>query len=250
MIFTLLYFICIANSINGDDQPLIVNHNLKNDTIKQMRHILLGKLNYEDHPLFEKIGSQYTAKENIYLRKEAYAAYKLMCLEAKKVGIELSILSASRNFDHQKRIWEKKWNNLLDKEKKHSHKVRLKTAKQILQFSSMPGTSRHHWGTDIDLVSFEPEFFETKKGAEIYLWLIENGPKFGFCQPYQGKILGRSGYEDEPWHWSYLPIANMFYKQYIEHINYKDINGFKGSDLAKELDIINLYVGGIVGECK
>jgi LAS superfamily LD-carboxypeptidase LdcB len=215
-----------------------------------MKKVLLGKLNYEEHPDFEIIDSQYTTKENIYLRKEAYAAYKLMHKAAKKVDIDLSILSASRNFDHQKRIWDKKWNNLLDKKKKHQRNVKLQTARKILQFSSMPGTSRHHWGTDIDLVSLEPEFFETKRGIEIYTWLTENAPKFGFCQTYQGKNSGRTGYEDEPWHWSYLPIAELFYSQYMEHITYADIKGFKGAELAEELEIIQQYVGGIWSECK
>jgi zinc D-Ala-D-Ala carboxypeptidase len=240
----------MSNSIIGDHIPIKVEHHLMKDSLEQMKQVLLGKVTYEENPDFEIIESQHTTKENIYLRKEAYAAYKLMYAAAKEAGIELTILSASRNFEHQKRIWERKWNNLLDKKKIHSHKVRLQTAKQILQFSSMPGTSRHHWGTDIDLVSLEPEFFATKRGVEIYIWLTENAPKFGFCQTYQGRNSSRSGYEDEPWHWSYLPIASNFFRQYMEHITYKDIHGFKGFNLAKELGVIQFYVGGIWGECK
>ncbi len=250
MIFTLLYFIFITHSINGSNQTLVINHILKHDTLEQIRHTLLGKLNFENHPDFEKIEGKYTTKENIYLRKEAYEAYKLMYQEAQKADIDLNILSASRNFDHQKRIWEKKWNNIIDIEKKHKHKDGLKAARQILKFSSMPGTSRHHWGTDIDVVSLEPEFFETIRGAEIFKWLTVNASKFGYCQPYQGKSSGRSGYEDEPWHWSYLPLASLYYSRYMEHIKYKDISGFRGSEYAKELDVIQQYVGGIWGECK
>ncbi|MFM9004881.1 MAG: D-alanyl-D-alanine carboxypeptidase family protein [Flavobacteriales bacterium] len=40
-----------------------------------------------------------------------------------------------------------------------------------MKFSSMPGTSRHHWGTDIDLNSVEPSYFLSGKGLLIYQWL-------------------------------------------------------------------------------
>ncbi len=48
----------------------------------------------------------------------------------------------------------------------------------------MPQASRHHWGTDVDINSVEPEYFESGQGLKEYTWLQENAWKFGFCQPY------------------------------------------------------------------
>ncbi|NJK84501.1 MAG: M15 family metallopeptidase [Saprospiraceae bacterium] len=39
-------------------------------------------------------------------------------------------------------------------------------ALKILKYSSMPGTSRHHWGTDIDLNSFSNSYFEQGEGKK------------------------------------------------------------------------------------
>lgn len=57
-------------------------------------------------------------------------------------------------------------------------------------YSSMPTTSRHHWGTDMDINSVEPEYFESGQGLLEYNWLKANAHKFGFCQPYSPKDDG------------------------------------------------------------
>jgi len=70
------------------------------------------------------------------------------------------------------------------------------------------GTSRHHWGTDIDLNSFNNKYFESGKGKKIYDWLTSNASSFGFCQPYTPKGDHRPhGYNEEKWHWSYQPVS-------------------------------------------
>ena len=58
----------------------------------------------------------------------------------------------------------------------------LKAAKTILLYSSMPTTSRHHWGTDMDINSLENSYFASGQGLKEYTWLKKNAAKFGFCQ--------------------------------------------------------------------
>ncbi|NQX92085.1 MAG: D-alanyl-D-alanine carboxypeptidase family protein, partial [Flavobacteriales bacterium] len=70
---------------------------------------LLGRFNPAQHEDFVKISSEYTSKSNIYLRKEAYTAFQEMEEAAQKDGINLTIISATRNFNYQKSIWERKW---------------------------------------------------------------------------------------------------------------------------------------------
>ena len=45
-------------------------------------------------------------------------------------------------------------------------------------------------------------------------------------------ISNRTGYKLERWHWSYMPIANKFLKQYEERVSCRDIKGFKAANLA------------------
>jgi zinc D-Ala-D-Ala carboxypeptidase len=212
--------------------------------------LLLGKFDQASTAGFVVIDPKYTQKSGIYLQQEVYDAYKAMYEAAATEKITLPILSATRNFDHQKQIWERKWKAAAEKHKKLTQEQGLAIAREILQYSSMPGTSRHHWGTDIDLVSLEPSFFQTAEGKRIHAWLLENAPSFGFCQPYQDKANGRSGYEDEPWHWSYMPLATSYINAYSKMITYKDLNGFLGSEYASLAEVIQKYAMGIHQDCK
>ena len=122
--------------------------------------------------------------------------------------------------------------------------------RDIMIWSSMPSTSRHHWGTDIDINSTDDGYFLSGKGKEVYTWLTKHANKFGFCQVYNKKGNGRNtGYNEEKWHWSYMPLASGYLEEYKKLVSYDDINGFSSSGFAKELDIINEFVLGISKEC-
>lgn len=132
----------------------------------------------------------------------------------------------------------KKWNE-------HKNIEPIERAKKILEYSSMPSTSRHHWGTDIDINSLDNSYFTKGKGKKEYEWLVKNANDFGFYQVYTNKNNGRKGYNMEKWHWSYLPLANKYLNYYNKNIKYKDIKGFNGSKFAKKLNIIKDYVNGV-----
>jgi LAS superfamily LD-carboxypeptidase LdcB len=109
----------------------------------------------------------------------------------------------------------------------------------------MPGTSRHHWGTDIDLNNLNNEYFESGEGLKIYQWLTAHAHRFGFCQPYTSKTGGRTGYEEEKWHWSYTPLSIPLLEEYKKTITLSDLTGFMGSGAAVKLDVIKNYVDGV-----
>ena len=87
----------------------------------------------------------------------------------------------------------------------------------ILLWSALPGASRHHWGTDIDLidgnaipagyrVQLTPqEFAAPGPFAALGRWLEAHAAKFGFFRPFRGVL---SGVAPEPWHFSFAPIAD------------------------------------------
>lgn len=199
---------------------------------------VLGQFDYTKEPDFKIVPKKLSFKK-IYIRKEVLEAFLKMQKEAKKDNIEFKIISGTRNFAHQKRIWDWKWN---EKYKSFSD---IEKIKKILEFSSMPGTSRHHWGTDIDINSLENSYFEKGKGKVEYDWLIKNAPKFGFYQVYTSKKNGRTGYNEEKWHWSYVSLSSVYLKFYNEYITIDDIKGFKGYEYAKKVNIIKHYVNGV-----
>ncbi len=187
---------------------------------------LLGKINPETHPDFIKV-------DGFYLRKEVALKFKEMIREAKKENINLYIVSGFRSFEKQKAIWE-------NKAKRINNKDKLSKIKRLLRYSAMPGTSRHHWGTDIDIVSVNPSFFDGKEGKKIYQWLKNNAYKYGFFQPYTSSIT--NGYNEEKWHWSYKPLAEKFLIEYTNKITYDDLTDFFGAEVVQEFDIFNNYI--------
>ena len=214
---------------------------------------LLGHINPANDTSFSRVATSYADQDGLYLLDEVYDAFVEMHNAAKKDGITLVIISATRDFDSQKDIWEQKWTGARLVEGQDLAKTvpdPIERARVILKYSSMPGTSRHHWGTDIDINSVNNGYFESGVGSKVFEWLTANADDFGFYQTYTPKGEGRPhGYEEEPWHWSYCPIAGRYLRQYLEKVTYDDISGFDGSDTAAEIDVIAYYVLGINPDC-
>jgi LAS superfamily LD-carboxypeptidase LdcB len=213
------------------------------------KNYLLGKFDPATDSRFVQLTAAHAQGSalNGYLRKETFEAFQKMAAAAKKDGITLTVISATRNFDSQKKIWENKWNGKTKVEGKDLTTITdlNERARLILLYSSMPGTSRHHWGTDMDLNSLDNNYFASGKGLKTYQWLTQHAAGFGFCQPYTPKDQGRTGYEEEKWHWSYLPLSKVFLTEYQIQITDNDIAGFAGSETASSLDVIANYVKGV-----
>lgn len=215
---------------------------------------VMGRFDPETHPDFVEIESQYASRAGMWLHKQTYRSFKEMFAAAKKDGITLIIKSAARNFAHQKRIWEGKWDghrlveggqNLAETTPPNKERALI-----ILRYSSMPGSSRHHWGTDIDINAFENEYFESGQGLQEYEWLVAHAADYGFCQPYTAKDAERpDGYFEEKWHWSYLPVAQPLSEYVEKHFSNEMIDGFKGAETAVDIDIKNKYMLGINRAC-
>ena len=81
------------------------------------------------------------------LLHEAYLKFKQMQNDAKKESIEIEIVSGYRSYEKQKDIWNNKYNKNFE-----NGILGIKNINRIIQYSTLPGTSRHHWGTDIDII--------------------------------------------------------------------------------------------------
>ena len=208
------------------------------------KDFLIGKFDYRKDQRFVLVDNKWSDNE-VYLQKKTYAAFVKMAEAAKSDGIELTIISGTRNFFDQKKVWEDYW-------KKNQKKIKEveSIANKILLYNSMPGTSRHHWRTEVDINSDDPKYYEKKDGKKVYRWLVENANKYGFCQVYTDKKRAkRTGYGTEVWHWSYMPLSNYYLENYSKNIKYSDITGFLGHEVAKKIDVIQNYVQGIDRSC-
>jgi len=137
-------------------------------------------------------------------------------------GLDLLPQSSFRDFDHQRRIWNAKYcgeRPARDHRGRPADLSRLAPARRvemILLWSALPGASRHHWGSDIDVVDGRvvaggyqpklerPEFMRGGQFSTLSRWLSSNMRRYGFYRPYTR--AGR-GVQPEPWHLSYAPVA-------------------------------------------
>jgi LAS superfamily LD-carboxypeptidase LdcB len=156
--------------------------------------------------------------KNINLRQEAYDAFLDMQNAAKKEGVHIKIVSSYRSYARQKAIWERKYNSFTQ-----DGLSPQKAIEKIIEYSTIPGTSRHHWGTDIDITDgyvkttgdlLVPEKFE--EGAHFFKlkeWMDSYADIYGFHLVYTNHPK-RKGFKYEPWHYSYAPLSKPMLTQY------------------------------------
>ncbi len=242
----------VINNIDNSAKPKSVQaQKMKNLDIDYC----MGRFEPKSHEDFIAIQIKYADREGMYMRADAYSAFEKMYKEAKKDGVNLQIKSAARNFDYQKGIWERKWTGATELSDGTNVSTDISApidkALKILEYSSMPGTSRHHWGTDIDLNAFNNEYFEKGEGKKIYDWLNSNASTYEFCQPYTQKGPNRpDGYNEEKWHWSFQPISQSITNYAEDHMRNEMVSGFLGAETAVDIDVVLKYVLGINGGCR
>jgi LAS superfamily LD-carboxypeptidase LdcB len=156
------------------------------------------------------------------LHAHAVAAFLQMRRAAAGAGHDVVALSSFRDFARQLSIWNRKWSGALplnDPGGRVLDPARLSAAERvdaILHWSALPGASRHHWGTDVDLIDrralapgyrvqlVPAEYQPSGPFAPLAGWLEANASRFGFFRPFRGIL---SGVQPEPWHFSFAPLA-------------------------------------------
>jgi LAS superfamily LD-carboxypeptidase LdcB len=140
---------------------------------------------------------------------------------AARSGIDLVPVSGFRDFDRQLAIWNAKCRGereLLDRDGRPLSALSMNEEERvaaILHWSALPGASRHHWGTEIDVIDAAalPEdpsrlMVEDYAAGGIYsaldAWLAAHAAEFGFYRPYSND---RGGVQPEPWHLSFAPVS-------------------------------------------
>jgi LAS superfamily LD-carboxypeptidase LdcB len=202
--------------------------------------------------------------DRIGIHKEMQLAWQSLSDAALTKGFELKIASGYRSFDRQLSIWNRKFSGELATKNKNNEIVNLSELSDeekvdaILTYSALPGTSRHHWGTDIDIyadnlletdqkLQLEPwEYQQCGPFEELSLWLEQDAATFGFFHPYD---KDRGGVAIEPWHLSFAPLAqpclcDISVETLAQTITQADILG-KQAILSKLPMIFSQYVQNI-----
>lgn len=153
------------------------------------------------------------------LRKTASEAFSDMRSDAAREGVRLYSVSSYRSFDHQRRIWNRKFENLTDR-----GVDREKAVERIIRYSAIPGTSRHHWGTEVDVIDAskpqEGDVLQAKHFGEggvfetLGKWLKQNAVSYGFYETYTDDPA-RTGFEYEPWHLSFAELSIPILAEYL-----------------------------------
>lgn len=159
------------------------------------------------------------------LLPDVKAAYQQMQQAAAADGIELALVSSYRSFAQQARIWTAKYTgqrpvyNKAQQQVDISQLVGFAKIEAILLYSALPGASRHHWGTDLDVfdkatvaADYQVQLLdaEYQPGGPFYVldqWLNQHAASFGFFRPYQ---RDQGGVAKEAWHLSYRPLAEHY----------------------------------------
>ena len=153
------------------------------------------------------------------------AAFARLRRAAGGAGFDLQAASGFRSFERQLAIWNAKARGeraVLDDSGAALTLEAMPPAERvhaILRYSALPGASRHHWGSDVDVydAAAMPEDYRVELTPQeaaddgvfgpLHRWLdeaIAAGKAEGFYRPY---AQDGGGTAPERWHLSYAPEA-------------------------------------------
>ncbi|WP_300582106.1 M15 family metallopeptidase [uncultured Pseudoalteromonas sp.] len=160
--------------------------------------------------------------QNHRLHRDIVNDFLALQQRAKEAGIDLTIASSFRDFHRQSAIWNAKFQGLRPVYTLEQQTVDLASLSDtekchaIMLYSALPGASRHHFGTDLDIYDTRPidddyqlqltpdEYSPTGPFAKLTAWLDDNLEKYGFYRPYQEY---KGGVAPEPWHISHIGVS-------------------------------------------
>lgn len=155
------------------------------------------------------------------LHQAVLADFAALQQAASQAGFTLMVASGYRSFARQLAIWNGKFNGekpVLDADSQPLDITQLSDdarVKAILRWSALPGASRHHWGTDLDVydkralaphqrLALTPPEYDDGPQAAFSQWLKTHAPQWGFFLPY---AEGKGGVAREPWHISHIATS-------------------------------------------
>lgn len=204
----------------------------------------------------------------VKLNREVLPDFQRLQQDARKMGFEMQVISGYRSFERQLMIWNAKAKGLRPLFGNNGEQLDYDALSEpelleaIMRWSALPSASRHHWGTDFDIIDAKamPDGYQVQLTtaecvgdgyfAPMHDWLdekIANDEAYGFFRPYD---CDRGGVAPERWHLSYSPLSFYFEQAFssetLKHwlaswadgaANGKALNANKGSEFLL-LDLV------------
>lgn len=185
------------------------------------------------------------------LHRETVQSFLDLRAAAAGEGIDLVAVSSFRDFAAQVQIWNEKFQGrrtLYDRDGQpleYAAMAPTEIVEAILHWSALPGASRHHWGSEIDVIDrgalpagqplklLPAEYAADGPFAALTVWLDRNMQRFGFFKPYRND---RGGVTPEPWHLSHAPVSMPALTQLTEEVLRRAVldSEMAGKELALE----------------
>lgn len=176
-----------------DDWNLILLNTEEANSIP--RDIPMDKVKFDTQYMYEKLKEPYT---------DMYEA-------AKKDGITLYIRSGYRTISTQQVTYQASIQRYMEQ-----GMSRDEATAQTNLYTEQPGSSDHHTGLAIDVIT--PEYHmhiynldERFAETEAYSWLIENSVNYGFILRYPADKTEITKMSYEPWHFRYVGVEHALY---------------------------------------
>ncbi|MBY5922290.1 M15 family metallopeptidase [Ferrimonas balearica] len=200
------------------------------------------------------------AVDDRQLEAQTAEAWQALVADARSAGFTLGLCSGWRSFERQLAIFNGKalGTRPLNNRMGDPCDVRIMSDADILDailtWSALPGTSRHHWGTDLDWydagvlspadLKLEPWEYEAGGPChELGRWLQPRLASYGFFLPYR-QALG--GVSPEPWHLSFAPVSVPALGQFDANALAEQLDG---ADLALKETVLAQLPGLIERYC-
>ena len=169
---------------------------------------------YAPTDLVKLDGSMTLYGKEITLREYPAKATEALIKELHARGYtDIVVTSGYRSYAYQQSLF----NTYIEQEMAaHPDWTRQQAQEEVLTYSAAPGTSEHHTGDVIDLISVNyVSLDETFAQNPAYEWLVNNAHHFGFILRYPSDKTHITGYSYEPWHYRFVGIkaATEMYEQ-------------------------------------
>lgn len=228
---TLGYYLGHSFSVKWDEQSNVSIQTEYEDMIEQNREKLENEDSlaaYQDMNGFEMEGTLIEQEEawNLVLvnkwnpldedfkveLSEVYEGHKVdsriveplrnMIADAKKAGYYIYVLSSYRDMDKQISLYKAEVDKWISRGlKKEDAQEKAGT------IVAVPGTSEHHLGLAVDLVSSEHiKLDQDAEKTKGYKWLVAHCHEYGFILRYPNGSTDITGIIYEPWHFRYVGI--------------------------------------------
>lgn len=142
-----------------------------------------------DYPLPDDYRTELVELEGFWISKDCAEALAAMMEACRAAGHRCVINTAYRDREYQQVLWDNRYSHYIAQGYSAEAAAELSA-----RFVMPPGHSEHHTGLAVDITGTE----------EMYSWLEEHAPEFGFILRYPEDKTQWTGVSYEPWHFRYV----------------------------------------------